>query len=56
MHGQDRDEALARARDAVTAFGIDGPRTNLAFHADLLASEEFRSGDYDTSIVSRLRP
>jgi acetyl-CoA carboxylase biotin carboxylase subunit len=56
VHGQDRDEALARAREAVAAFGIAGLRTNLAFHADLLASEEFRSGDYDTSIVTRLRP
>jgi acetyl-CoA carboxylase biotin carboxylase subunit len=56
VHGQDRDEALARATDAVAAFGIAGLRTNLPFHADLLASEEFRSGDYDTSIVSRLRP
>jgi acetyl-CoA carboxylase, biotin carboxylase subunit len=56
VHGRDRAEALARARDAVAAFGIDGLRTNLPFHADLLASKEFRSGDYDTSIVSRLRP
>jgi acetyl-CoA carboxylase biotin carboxylase subunit len=56
VHGQDRDEALARAAGAVAAFGIAGLRTNLPFHADLLASEEFRSGDYDTSIVTRLRP
>jgi acetyl-CoA carboxylase, biotin carboxylase subunit len=56
VHGQDRDEALARASDAVAAFQIAGLRTNLPFHADLLAGGEFRSGDYDTSIVSRLRP
>jgi acetyl-CoA carboxylase, biotin carboxylase subunit len=56
VHGRDRGEALARAGDAVAAFQIAGLRTNLPFHADLLASEEFRSGDYDTSIVSRLRP
>jgi acetyl-CoA carboxylase biotin carboxylase subunit len=55
-HGQDRAEALARAREAVAAFQITGLRTNLPFHADLLASEEFTSGDYDTSIVARLRP
>ena len=56
VHGPDRDQALARAREAVAAFRIVGPRTNLPFHADLLASEEFSSGDYDTSIVARLRP
>jgi acetyl-CoA carboxylase, biotin carboxylase subunit len=56
VHGQDRGEALARAADAVAAFQITGPRTNLPFHADLLASEEFARGDYDTSVVARLRP
>jgi acetyl-CoA carboxylase, biotin carboxylase subunit len=56
VHGPDRAQALARARDAVAAFQITGLRTNLLFHADLLASEEFTGGDYDTSIVARLRP
>jgi acetyl-CoA carboxylase biotin carboxylase subunit len=56
VHGQTRDEALGRARDAVAAFRVAGPKTNLPFHADLLASESFVSGDYDTSIVAGLRP
>jgi acetyl-CoA carboxylase biotin carboxylase subunit len=56
VHGASRAQALARARAAVAAFIIDGPKTNLPFHADLLASEEFTSGDYDTSVVARLRP
>jgi acetyl-CoA carboxylase, biotin carboxylase subunit len=56
VHGADRAQALERAREAVTAFRITGPKTNLAFHADLLASPEFVSGDYDTSLVSKLRP
>src|SRR6266705_2762796 len=56
VHGADRAQALDRAREAVTAFRITGPKTNLAFHADLLASPEFVRGDYDTSLVSKLRP
>jgi acetyl-CoA carboxylase biotin carboxylase subunit len=56
VHGADRAQALERARGAVAAFRITGPKTNLAFHADLLASPEFVSGDYDTSLVSKLRP
>jgi acetyl-CoA carboxylase biotin carboxylase subunit len=56
VHGADRAGALALAREAVPAFRIDGVRTNLPFHADLLASEEFTSGAYDTSVVARLRP
>jgi len=56
VHGADREQALGRARDAVAAFRIAGPKTNLLFHADLLASPDFTSGSYDTSLVSKLRP
>jgi acetyl-CoA carboxylase, biotin carboxylase subunit len=56
VHGADRAQALARARDAVAAFAVEGPKTNLAFHAELLASPGFVSGNYDTSLVSKLRP
>jgi acetyl-CoA carboxylase, biotin carboxylase subunit len=55
-HGSDRQEALARMRAAVAEFVITGPKTNLAFHAELLDSDEFASGRYDTGIVGRLRP
>jgi acetyl-CoA carboxylase, biotin carboxylase subunit len=55
-HGSDRQEALARMRAAVSEFVITGPKTNLAFHIELLDSDEFASGMYDTGIVGRLRP
>jgi acetyl-CoA carboxylase biotin carboxylase subunit len=55
LHGADRAEALDRATAAVAAFAIAGPKTNLQFHADLLTSAEFSSGDYDTGLVARLR-
>jgi acetyl-CoA carboxylase biotin carboxylase subunit len=55
VHGADRDQALARARQAVAQFRVAGPKTNLLFHAELLASAEFAGGDYDTSLVSKLR-
>jgi len=56
VHGPTRDEALGRAREAVAAFRVAGPKTNLPFHADLLTSEPFVSGDYDTTVVAGLRP
>ena len=56
VHGEDRAQALARAREAVGSFAVTGLTTNLPFHADLLNSAEFTSGDYDTSVVARLRP
>jgi acetyl-CoA carboxylase biotin carboxylase subunit len=55
VHGASRDEALQRARAAVAGFRVSGPKTNLPFHAELLDSDEFTSGRYDTSVVARLR-
>jgi acetyl-CoA carboxylase biotin carboxylase subunit len=55
-HGATRDKALARARDAVEAFEVAGLKTNLPFHAELLADPGFVGGDYDTSLVNRMRP
>jgi acetyl-CoA carboxylase biotin carboxylase subunit len=55
VHGADRAQALDRARAAVAAFRIEGLKTNLPFHAELLASAEFSSGAYDTSVIDRLR-
>ena len=56
VYGADRQQALERARAAVAAFRIAGPKTNLSFHAELLTSADFVSGDYDTSLISKLRP
>jgi acetyl-CoA carboxylase biotin carboxylase subunit len=56
VHGEDREQALDRTRAALEAFVVTGPKTNLAFHAELLSSPEFAAGDYDTSVVTRLRP
>jgi acetyl-CoA carboxylase biotin carboxylase subunit len=56
VHGADRSLALARAREAVAAFEVAGLKTNLPFHAELLEDPSFISGDYDTSLMSRMRP
>jgi acetyl-CoA carboxylase biotin carboxylase subunit len=55
VSGPDRATALARARQAVAGFRIEGPKSNLPFFAELLANEEFVSGDYDTGIIGRMR-
>ncbi len=55
VHGASREQVLDRGRGAVASFKIAGPQTNLAFHAELLDSDEFASGRYDTSVVARLR-
>jgi acetyl-CoA carboxylase, biotin carboxylase subunit len=55
VHGTDREQALERARAAVAAFRVEGPKCNLPFFAELLEHPEFVSGDYDTGIVARMR-
>ncbi|MEU8332493.1 biotin carboxylase N-terminal domain-containing protein [Micromonospora sp. NPDC048839] len=53
--GATRDEVLERAKTAVAAFQIEGPKNNVPFFAELLTNDEFLSGAYDTGIVSRMR-
>ncbi|MGC4886006.1 acetyl-CoA carboxylase biotin carboxylase subunit [Micromonospora sp. DT227] len=55
VSGDTREEAVERARAAVAQFEVAGPKCNLPFFAELLENPEFRSGDYDTGIVSRMR-
>ncbi|MHA6630875.1 acetyl-CoA carboxylase biotin carboxylase subunit [Pseudonocardia sichuanensis] len=54
VSGADRAEVLDRARRALAGFRVSGPKCNLPFLAEVLASPEFASGDYDTGIVDRL--
>jgi acetyl-CoA carboxylase, biotin carboxylase subunit len=53
-HGPDRPQALARLRAAIAAVRIEGVKTNLPFHAALLADPEFQAGGVDTGFVQRL--
>ncbi|TDB72375.1 acetyl/propionyl/methylcrotonyl-CoA carboxylase subunit alpha [Micromonospora sp. KC721] len=55
VSGADRAEAIERAKAAVAAFELAGPKNNLPFFAELLENDEFLSGDYDTAIVTRMR-
>ncbi|MEU4245135.1 biotin carboxylase N-terminal domain-containing protein [Actinoplanes sp. NPDC026619] len=55
VFAEDRDAAIAKAREAVAGFQIAGPKNNLPFFAELLANDEFLTGDYDTGIVGRMR-
>jgi acetyl-CoA carboxylase, biotin carboxylase subunit len=53
--GPDRPAALERARSAVSEFRIEGLKTNLPLFAELLANNEFVSGNYDTGLIERMR-
>jgi len=47
--GETRDEAIATLDDAIAGTTIAPCTTNLVYLRKVLASEEFRSGRYDTS-------
>lgn len=49
--GQDRDEALARMRGALSEMRIEGVHTTLPFHRRLFGDERFRDGHVHTRFV-----
>jgi acetyl-CoA carboxylase biotin carboxylase subunit len=55
VHADTREAALARARAALTAFTLSGPKNNLPFFTELLDNPVFTDGDYTTGIVARMR-
>jgi acetyl-CoA carboxylase biotin carboxylase subunit len=52
-HGQDRSEAIAIMRRALSEFVITGVETNIDFQLKLLASEKFLLGEADTGLITR---
>ena len=52
-HGRNRAEAVARLRKAIAESHIEGIKTNLPFHAEVLADAEFQAGGMDTGYLQR---
>ncbi|WP_100809726.1 MULTISPECIES: acetyl-CoA carboxylase biotin carboxylase subunit [unclassified Microbacterium] len=50
--GADRDEAIERTLRALREMEIDGVTTTAAFHQEIVASERFRSGEFNTAFVA----
>ena len=51
VHGQDRDEAVARARRALDEFVIEGIATTIPFHQRVLENEAFLAGEATTDFI-----
>ncbi len=51
VHGKDRNQAIARMREALNAFVIRGVSSNIPFQAALLAHPKFVSGDFNTGFI-----
>ncbi|HUD52758.1 acetyl/propionyl/methylcrotonyl-CoA carboxylase subunit alpha, partial [Parvibaculum sp.] len=52
-HGESRDVALAKLRRFLLDMEVVGPRTNLAFLAEVMGHEAFRNADIDTGFIDR---
>ncbi len=55
VHGDDRQEALAKMKSALGEFIVEGVTTNIDFHYDILENPAFVSGDYDTSLIETMK-
>jgi acetyl-CoA carboxylase biotin carboxylase subunit len=51
--GRDRDEAILRARRALGEFRIDGVKTTIPFHLELLENDAVLAGDYHVEFLER---
>ena len=52
VHGKDRNEAIAKMREALNAFVIRGISSNIPFQAALLAHPKFVSGHFNTGFIA----
>jgi acetyl-CoA carboxylase biotin carboxylase subunit len=53
VHGNDRGEALARMRQALDSFIIEGVTTTIPFLGRVMRHPEFIAGDVDTKFLER---
>jgi len=54
--GEDRDQALGRARRALGEFVVSGIKTNLPFHQGIIDNEAFLGAQVSTNLLDRVGP
>ncbi|MDR3608016.1 MAG: acetyl-CoA carboxylase biotin carboxylase subunit [Oligoflexia bacterium] len=56
VHAPTRLEAIAKMRQALDEYVIEGIKTNIPFHKKIMASKKFRDADYDTHFLEEFLP
>ena len=56
VHGANRDQAIARMRDALNSFVIRGISSNIPFQAALMQHPRFHSGNFNTGFIAEEYP
>ena len=54
VHGNTREEAIARCRRALSEFLIEGVKTTIPFEQYVMDTKEFIEGRYDTGFIERV--
>ncbi len=50
-HGSNRDRAIETVAEALRGFKIEGVRTTIPLHIDILSNDAFRKGKYSTAFI-----
>jgi biotin carboxylase len=53
VHGRDREHAMNLMLRALREFSIEGIKTTIPFHQELLRHPVFRSGDYQIDFLEK---
>ncbi|GKV64571.1 MULTISPECIES: acetyl-CoA carboxylase biotin carboxylase subunit [Sporosarcina] len=53
VHADTREQAVARMKRALDEFVVEGVRTTIPFHSNLMDNEVFQSGDFDTKFLEK---
>ena len=56
VHAPNRDAAIAKMRQALDEFVVEGIHTNIPFHRKIMVSKKFRDADYDTHFLEEFLP
>lgn len=54
VHGEDREEAIAKLRSALGEFVVEGIDTNIEFQYQILNNKEFINGKYNIGFIENL--
>ncbi|MDA8077946.1 MAG: acetyl-CoA carboxylase biotin carboxylase subunit [Nitrospiraceae bacterium] len=54
VHGEDREEAVAKMRRALDEFIIEGIKTTIPFHKKVLSDPDFIKGEFNTGFVEKM--
>ena len=53
VHGQNRNEAIAKLKRALEELIVEGVPTNIEFLLKLIEDEDFKKGNYDTAFIEK---